>query len=158
MPIEVEGVTPDHLPPLGGSVRTDAVIIVTQDGIVGQGTLLDIINLVNARDGATVTALSNVAGTVTIDCSLGDYFTLVLGANVTTIAFTNLPGSGRGASKMLRITQGSGPYTVAWPASFKWAGGTPGAVSTANGAVDLVALTTYDNGTTWNVTIAKAFA
>ncbi|MCL6710447.1 hypothetical protein M8R20_26350 [Pseudomonas sp. R2.Fl] len=98
------------------------------------------------------------SGAVTIDCALGDYFTCALSGNVTSISFSNLPGSGKGATKMVKFTQDSTPRTVAWPASFKWAGGTPGAVSTGSGAVDVLAMTTFDNGTTWDATLAKAFA
>lgn len=112
---------------------------------------------VPAVDRSTVTALAT-SGTVNIDASLGDYFTLALSGNVTSITFSNLPGSGHGASLMIRITQDSTARTVAWPASFKWAGGAAGSVSTGSGAVDVLAITTFDNGTTWNATLAKAFA
>lgn len=105
-----------------------------------------------------VTALSIAAGVVNIDCSLGDYFTLTLNANVTSITFSNLPGSGKGTTKMVQITQDATARTVAWPASFKWAGGSVGVVSTASGAVDTLAITTFDNGTSWVATLAKAFA
>jgi hypothetical protein len=105
----------------------------------------------------TVTALAT-SGSVAIDCALGDYFTLALAGNVTTFTFSNLPGSGKGASIMVQITQDSTPRTVGWPASFKWAGGVAGVVSTGSGAVDVLALTTFDNGTTWRATLAKAFA
>ncbi|MGK2897201.1 MAG: hypothetical protein ACSLE9_00740 [Burkholderiaceae bacterium] len=106
----------------------------------------------------TVTALSISSGVVNIDCSLGDYFTLALTAHVTSITFSNLPGSGKGASKWVEIVQGAGPYTVAWPASFKWAGGSAGAVSTANAAVDELAITTVNNGTAWKATLGQAFS
>lgn len=109
-------------------------------------------------DRSVVSALSISSGVVNIDCSLGDYFTLALNANVTSITFSNLPASGHGASLMLHITQDSTPRTVAWPASFKWAGGSAGAVSTGSGAKDLLAITTFDAGTAWNATLAKAFA
>lgn len=105
-----------------------------------------------------VTALSSTSGVVDIDCSLGDYFTLALTENITSITFSNLPGSGKGATKMVRITQDSTARTVAWPSSFKWASGSAGAVSTANGAIDTLAITTFDNGTSWVATLAKAFA
>ena len=111
-----------------------------------------------AADRSTVTALSISSGVVNIDCALGDYFTLALNANVTSITFSNLPSSGHGASLMVRITQDSTPRTVAWPSSFKWAGGAAGAVSTGSGAIDLLAITTLDAGTTWRATLAKAFA
>lgn len=111
-----------------------------------------------AQDRRTVSAVTPASGVATINCGLGDYFTLAPTANVTSIVFSNLPGSGKGASLMIRFTQDTSARTVAWPASFKWAGGTPGAVSTGSGAVDVIAITTFDNGTTWDATIAKAFA
>ena len=41
------------------------------------------------------------------------------------------------------------PRTEAWPSSFTWAGATPRAVSTIGGAVEVLAITTFDGGTTW---------
>lgn len=105
----------------------------------------------------TVSALAT-SGSVAVDWSLGDYFTLGLTGNVTAITFTNLPGSGKGATIMIRITQDSTPRTVAWPASFRWVGGTDGIVSTGSGAIDVLAITTFDNGTTWVATLANGFA
>jgi hypothetical protein len=106
----------------------------------------------------TATAVTNSAGTVTLDYAAGDYFTHTMTANITTLAFSNLPGSGKSATLMLKIVQDSTPRTLAWPASFKWAGGAAPSISTASGAVDVLAMTTFDNGTTWAVTLAKAFA
>lgn len=108
--------------------------------------------------GSAVTALTISSGVVNIDCSLGDYFTLALNANVTSITFSNLPGAGKGASKMIRITQDSTPRTVAWPASFRWDGNGAQSVSTGSGAVDVLAITTLDNGTKWDATLSKGRA
>lgn len=119
-------------------------------------TLQDLID--DVADRSTVSTLSISSGVVDIDCALGDYFTLALSANVTSITFSNLPASGHGASLMIEITQDSTPRTVAWPASFKWAGGSAGAVSTGSGAKDLLAITTLDAGTAWHATLAKDFA
>ena len=98
------------------------------------------------------------SGSVAVDYALGDYFTLALAGNVSGFTFSNLPGSGHGATLMIQITQDTTARTVAWPSSFKWAGGVAGAVSTGSGAVDVLAITTFDNGTTWRATLAKAFA
>ncbi len=105
-------------------------------------------------DRSAVTVLSIVSGVVTVDCSLGDYFTLALNANVTSWVFTNVPA---GASIMVEITQDSTPRTVAWVSALKWSGGTP-AVSTTSGAKDMLALTTFNAGGAWRATLAKAFA
>lgn len=104
-----------------------------------------------------VTALATSGG-ITIDHEAGDYFTLALSGNVTSISFSNLPGSGKAATILVQITQDSTPRTVTWPSSFKWAGGSPEAVSTGSGAVDFLAITTFDNGTTWRATLSKDFA
>jgi hypothetical protein len=102
-----------------------------------------------------VSALSLSSGVVTLDCSLGDYFTLAPTANVTGWTITNVPPA---CSLMIRSTQDVTPRTFAWPASFRWAGGNVGAISTAAGAKDVLAITTFDGGATWDATLAKAFA
>ena len=104
--------------------------------------------------GQSVTALASSAGVVTIDLSLGKYFTLALTENVTNILFTNLTGSGFADTIMLRITQDATARTVTWPASFRWEGSAP-SVSTTSGAVDMLALTTFDNGMKWDGTLSK---
>ena len=107
----------------------------------------------------TATAVTSSSGTLTLNASLGDYFTVTLTENVTTLAFSNLPGAGLGTTLMLQITQhASSPKTFAWPASFKWAGASAGTVSATNSAVDVLAITTFDNGTTWRATLANGFA
>jgi len=106
-----------------------------------------------------VNALTISSGVVNIDCSLGDYFTLSLSANVTSITFTNLPSSGKATTKMLKITQNaSAAKTVAFPASFKWQGGVAGVVSTGLSAVDELAITTHDQGTSWQADLGKAYS
>jgi Iap family predicted aminopeptidase len=105
------------------------------------------------------TAVTSSSGTLTLNASLGDYFTVTLTENVTTLAFSNLPGAGYGTTIMLQITQhASSPKTFTFPASFKWAGGSAGTISATNSAVDVLAITTFDNGTTWRATLANGFA
>ncbi len=101
-----------------------------------------------------VNALST-SGTVNIDLSLGDYFTVNLTGNLTSLTFSNLPGSGKGASIMVLITQDSTPRTFAFPASFKWPDGAAPSITTTSGAEDLLAATTFDNGTSWHATLSK---
>lgn len=106
-------------------------------------------------DRNAVSILAVTSGNVTLDCSLGDYFTLAPTANVTGWTITNVPPA---CSLMIQLTQDSTARTVAWPASFKWTGASPGAVSTTAGAKDVLAITTFDAGATWRATLAKAFA
>jgi hypothetical protein len=105
----------------------------------------------------TVAPLVNTAGTVPVNHDLSDFFTLALAANVTAISFANMPGAGKGWTCYILITQGSPARTVAWPSSFKWVGAAP-VVSTTNGAKDMLILTTFDNGTTFQARLDKAYA
>ncbi len=106
-----------------------------------------------------VSALTITSNVANIDCSLGDYFTLALSDNVTSITFTNLPAAGKAQTIMVQVTQNaSAAKTVAFPGSFKWPGGTTGVVSTALSAVDLFAISTFDQGTTWEANMAVAYA
>jgi len=98
----------------------------------------------------TVTALAIASGVVNIDCSLGDYFTLSLTANVTSITFSNLPGSGKGASLSILLQQdGTGGRTVALPSSFKAVSGTDTAVQSGANAYTRLHITTNSNGSRW---------
>lgn len=162
--------------PNAATLTGTEIVPITQAGGDVQTTVADIISAasgavssVNTKTGAVVlistditdavTALSISTGVVAINCAIGDYFTLAISANVTSITFSNLPASGYARTLMIKFTQdATTAHTVAWPASFKWAGGTAGAVSTALSAIDVLALTTFNQGTTWNVTLAKAFA
>lgn len=106
-----------------------------------------------------VNALSIATGVVTIDLSLGNYFTLNLTANVTSIVFTNPPASGRAQTIFIRITQdATGGRTMSgWPASVKWFGGAYTPTSTANG-IDNLTITTVNQGTNYEGTYLKGAA
>lgn len=143
---------PNATPPLAG---TETVTIRTAGGVFQDATVGDI---GAASSSAIVTAVIPVAGVATINLALGDYFTIALTANITSIVFTNPPGAGRGFSKWIVFTQDTTPRTVAWPASLRWAGGVAGVISTGSGAIDVLALTSVNNGTTILATLAKAFA
>ena len=99
-------------------------------------------------------AIPITSGVAAVDCALGDYFTLAPTAAVTGWTLANVPPA---CSLIIRITQDATTRAVAWPASFRWAGGTAGAVSTGAGAVDLLAITTVNGGATWLATLAKGF-
>lgn len=107
-------------------------------------------------DRSTVTAVSSSSGAVTLDYALGDYFTLTLTESVTSWAISNPPGSGKGFTLMVQVTQGAGPYTVADPGTF--AEGASIDVPTANGDVGVLAITSFDNGSTLRCSSAKDFS
>jgi hypothetical protein len=100
--------------------------------------------------GSTVTALSIVSGVVNVDCSLGDYFTLSLTTNVSSLTFSNLPAAGIGRTLSVTIKQdATGGRTFALPSAFKGIGGSDTAVQSAPNAVTKLSIETVDAGATW---------
>ena len=96
--------------------------------------------------GVAVTA----ASTTNINCSLGNEFLVTMGANITSLTFSNVPASGSVYSATLFLTQsGSGSFLVTWPGSVQWAGAVAPTLSLAAGLTDVVTLVTKDGGTTW---------
>lgn len=110
-------------------------------------------------DVLNVSTPSNVSGTVTLDFAGKSRYAgaITLGANVTTLAFSNLPGSGKFAEYELHIAQdGTGSRTFAIPASHKALGGSDTAIASAANAVTVLTASTVDNGTTWRYAMQES--
>lgn len=137
--------------------ETGVTLASGADAYIASG-VSDVLKLTagSGSDRSAVTAVSSSSGVVTLNYALGDYFTLTLTENVTSWAISNPPGSGRGFTLMVQITQGSGPYTVADPGTFAEGGSID--VPTTNGDVGVVAITSFDNGSTLRCSSAKDFA
>lgn len=107
----------------------------------------------------TVNTPSNVSGTVTLNfAGLSKYVgSITLGANVTTFAFSNLPGAGLYAEYELHIKQDPAtPRTFALPASHKALGGSDTAISASVGVTTVLTGSTIDNGTTWRYAMQES--
>lgn len=135
--------------PVAGIVVNVAGDLMAWDGswspIGGSGT-----------GGEGVSSVSSSSGVVTLDLSSSRYFTLTLTENVTSWVISNPPGAGNGFTVMVQITQGATPYTVAKPGTT--AGGAALDVSIGSGNIDVLAITSFDNGATLRSSIAKAFS
>ena len=90
------------------------------------------------------TALTGTTPSVSLNA--GGSFSLVLSGN-TTFTFADAPATGSSGFS-LKITQdasGSG-YTVTWPATVKWPGGSAPALTATADKSDVFVLTTEDAG------------
>lgn len=83
----------------------------------------------------------------TIDLATGNVFSHTLSAN-TTFTFSNAPATGTAFSFVLKLTQGSGPYTVTWP-NVAWNGGNAPVLSSGTGDIDVFVFFTHDGGSSW---------
>lgn len=104
---------------------------------------------------SSVGALSIVLGVVTVNLALGSLFTLNMTEDVTGWVFTNKPGVGRGGSIMIRVTQGSPARTLALPAGSEWTNGSATVLDPADGRVHVLAMTSFDNFSTVDATMAN---
>jgi hypothetical protein len=107
----------------------------------------------------THSALTQSTGTVDLDLSTANSFSFTLTENAT-ITLSNPPASGKFGQLTVEITQdgGGGAYTVTWPGSVTWPGGTGPTITVTNDAIDVVTLFTRDGGTTWRGNFSQAFA
>lgn len=129
-------------------------IPVVQGGVTAKSTA----NAVRAfTRKKPISVLVNSAGTVTVDCSLGENFTITLAANVTTLTLSNLHGAGFATEIEIEIKQdATGGRTFALPAAFKALGGSDTAIALAANAVTVLSAKTFDNGTTWRYAMQES--
>ena len=126
---------------ISGTMTFSSASILMADNIISRPVLSDY-----AIDHSVPTATS----TVTFSLIFGNSFVTTLTENVT-VTISNPPASGAYGECHIKIIQdgSAGAYTVTWPASVLWPGGTAPVISTGNDAVDSVSLWTIDGGTTW---------
>jgi len=121
-----------------------------QDGIPidMQGALLSGAELRHYSETSPTPAISG--GVLTLDLATGNVFEVTLTEDVTSLVLANAPAAATAGSATLLLKQdATGGRAVTWPASVRWAGGEPPAISTPAGAVDVLAFVTRDGGATW---------
>lgn len=140
--------------------RTGAVAIISSDvtgalGYTPVSTSAD--TSFTAGVQTTPSAVAFSATAMTVNCALSNVFSTTFTANVTSAPTLSNPGDGQTINWF--ITQNSGgSRTMTWPASFKWPGGTPGVLSTAGNAVDLLVATYRAATSSWYANLLKGFA
>lgn len=96
---------------------------------------LDVAQTWTAAQRGGVTALTSTAASIAIDLALTNNFSHTLTEN-TTLAAPSNPVAGQ--SGVITLTQhASSPKTLAYNAFWKFAGGSPPALTSTNGAVDV---------------------
>lgn len=144
--------------PAAAPLTGTEIVPTTQGGVDVRTTTQDIADLAGDAVVAVATP-SNSSGTVTLDFDGRSKYVgaITLGANVTTLAFSNLPGAGKYAEYELHITQdGTGSRTFAIPDSHKALGGSDTAIASAANAVTVLTASTVDNGTTWRYAMQES--
>jgi hypothetical protein len=104
-------------------------------------------NLKVLTESYTKEAKGSVSGAITLDCANGNFFTLTLSGNVTSVTLDNLPATAFFAG-IIEVT-GASTYGVTWGAAFNWPGGA--APTQTQAGVDVYYFYTHDQGTTINI-------
>ena len=101
----------------------------------------------------TLTVAPTYGTTTTLNCALSNAFRIVLTGNITTLTVSN-PSSGQAIN--VRFKQdATGNRTIAWPSSFRWAGGVVPVLSTAASAEDFLTAQYDATDTTWVCALLK---
>ena len=124
------------------SVGTNTTQVATTAFVLANaGPGLDDENTWTKGQRGEITTLTNSSGTVAVDFDASNNFYLSLGANVTTITFSNITA---GQSGSIFINQ-TGTYTVGgWPGTAKFSGGTAPTITATAGKYDRIDYAVYD--------------
>lgn len=122
-------------PTFTGTVTTAAISMA--DNLLTRSVLKDY-----AVEGS---AVGNTGSTETFDLTNANFFSATLD-QACTFTFSNPPASGDFGTFVLELTNG-GAFTITWPASVDWPGGTAPTLTAAG--KDQLVFTTRDGGTTW---------
>ena len=131
-----------------GTVTTADINGGTVDGTTIGGSVAGAVTATTLKSTSareTKSAVTQSTGTLTLDCATANVFEFTPSQNITTLTISNVPTSGDAYSMILKITGSA--YTIAWPASVKWAADTAPTLSTSN--CDVFVLLTVDGGTNW---------
>lgn len=138
----------------GTGVRRLPTIQDVVDHILSLDTINHPVITLNGRtDLLTSTdAILNLTATATttLNCALASIFRVAHNVNITTLAFSNVPPSGKQFTITLFLKQdGTGGRTITWPASVRWPGGVTPPLSGIANRTDVFTLSTVDGGVTW---------
>jgi hypothetical protein len=130
------------------------VVLFSRDGgttiygaVVGGGGTGDFLTIADGG-GGTVQAHGNLGAAETIDTANGNYHWGTLDANCT-FTFTTIVDTAERWFTLELIEDGTGGWTVTWPASVVWLGGSVPTHTTTAGTTTIYAFFTRNGGTTW---------
>ena len=131
-----------------GTVTTANIDGGTVDGTTIGGSVAGAVTATTLKSTSareTKSAVTQSTGTLTLDCATANVFEFTPSQNITTLTISNVPTAGNAYSMILKVTGSA--YTIAWPASVKWAADTAPTLSSSN--CDVFVLLTVDGGTNW---------
>ena len=140
-PLASAALTGTPTAPTAGVGTNTTQVATTAFVLANAGPGLDDENTWTKGQRGEITTLTNSSGTVAIDFDASNNFYLNLGANVSTITFSNITA---GQSGSIFINQ-TGTFTVGgWPGTAKFSGGTAPTITATAGKYDRIDYAIYD--------------
>lgn len=139
----------------------DGATVITEAGLGNKAINMQDKALSRAKItdyGVTSTAPSISSGTLTLNMVNGNDFDVTWGENITTLTVSSWAPSGSLGKLTLRLAMDGTTRTVAWPAGWKWPGGTEPTDPSINEDL-FVTVWSRDAGTTiYAAEVGQAFA
>jgi hypothetical protein len=133
--------------PTSGTLITNSV--TTLSSLTSVGTISTGTWSANVQDYTESLVSTSSSGTsYAMNIANGNVFRITLTGNCT-LSFSNVPGSNFVSVTVELVQDATGTRTVTWPTGTIWAGGTTPTLTATASHVDVFALVTHNNGTTW---------
>ena len=127
-----------------------AGVNLTLNAVAGSAALVS--------NGSAYTPSNNIgnSGTAfTVDCSKSNVHYVTMTGNVAAGSMT-ISNLAEGQTINLHVTNGAGPFTLGNATGVKWPGGTIGALTASNGALDVITISKFNGNIL--AAITKGFA
>lgn len=121
--------------------------IVAAKGDAGAAGAAGATGSAGASGFGTVQTPTISSGTLTVSYDTGNIANVSLNANITTFTETTWPATGNFARRIYYFTADGTARTIAWPAAWKWDGGTAPTPPSVSGRIMIIHATTINGGT-----------
>jgi hypothetical protein len=136
-----------------GNTLTKATLSAGTNINVTNSTGSITINATGLMPLSAINALGNQTGSISIDISAHDTFSVTLTGNLTISSFTNRPSNPYGFT-IITTQDATGGRSITWPTGSKYAGGVAPPITTTANAVDIWNVYTYNSGSFYVVSLA----
>ena len=145
MAIKISGTTV-----IDDSRNIENVVDVTASNSVTASSISSTGELIAGSYNESYMNLTSSNNSVTIDCELGNSFSLTL-TESTTVDFINPPAANTAYTLSLEVIQDSAntAYAVTWANTVLWPDATAPTLTDTINAVDVFVFSTRDSGTVW---------
>ncbi len=144
---KIPAISSTYFTSLSGTSLTGVALLASDNTMSGVNTMIGRTDFVQYTETYSQPTIS--ASALTLNLAAASHFIISLNSAITTLAFSNPPGSGRvGSFTVAFVTDGT-VRAITWPASVHWASNVAPTMTGTNGKVDIIQCVTYSQGVIW---------